>query len=187
MCQRSIEVIPGLLKRLARYDEVVHCLDNRMDMVEKRHSGWQADVVVVDHDTIRSAVAVVKVIFGTKLSFDIGQARLNHLKERHEMFSWLFNRPGVRWIPRPNIVLVNESLWEDIGRVRKALGSSVPVRHRAGMEELKIIFGVPENEPYHPSDGEVYPETRNLLGEIEVRMPPGGNENSEGESTVDKA
>ncbi|KAK4426687.1 hypothetical protein Salat_1437400 [Sesamum alatum] len=35
MCQRSTEVIPGLLKRLARNDEVVLRLENRMDMVEK--------------------------------------------------------------------------------------------------------------------------------------------------------
>ncbi|KAK4416837.1 hypothetical protein Salat_2509200 [Sesamum alatum] len=35
MCQRSTEVISGLLKRLARNDEVVLRLENRMDMVEK--------------------------------------------------------------------------------------------------------------------------------------------------------
>ncbi|KAK4426688.1 hypothetical protein Salat_1437500 [Sesamum alatum] len=89
-------------------------------------------------EAIRSAVAAVNVVFGTKLNFNIGQARLNHLKERHQTFNWLINRPGVRWIARPNIVLVNESLWEDIAR---EMPSALAYRFdtEPAWDELKII------------------------------------------------
>ncbi|KAK4416838.1 hypothetical protein Salat_2509300 [Sesamum alatum] len=72
-------------------------------------------------EAIHSAVAAVNIIFSTKLTFNIGQARLNHLKERHETFSWLISRLGE--MPSAQAYRFDtESAWD----------------------ELKIIFGVPE-------------------------------------------
>ncbi|KAK4425203.1 hypothetical protein Salat_1714200 [Sesamum alatum] len=156
-----------------------------LELVRKVESGSYNDGQPFD-DAIHSAVAFVTVVFGMNLTFNIGLARLNYMKERHEMFSWLINRPSVRWITRPNIVLVNESLWDDIGR-EKPSALAYWFDTEPAWEELKIIFDVPENELYHPSDDEVYPQNKNLQEEIEVRMPSEENENSEGESTVDKA
>ncbi|KAK4428422.1 hypothetical protein Salat_1141800 [Sesamum alatum] len=140
------------------------------------------------NDAIRAVVVNMNVVFGMKLSYSVGQARMNHLKGHHQTFGWIINRPGVRWIPRPNIVLMIESLWEDIGRPFEycyhfvmAISYAVTLYNfqkkpsalayrfdTEPWEELKIIFGVPENEPYYPSDDEVYPEPGDLHEEIVV-------------------
>ncbi|KAL0458082.1 UNVERIFIED_CONTAM: hypothetical protein Slati_0435400 [Sesamum latifolium] len=65
---------------------------------------------------IQHAVAKVNQCFGTRLCYRYGLCRWNHLKERHATFSWLINRPGVHWIPRRKILLIDEPLWDDIGR-----------------------------------------------------------------------
>ncbi|KAK4419417.1 hypothetical protein Salat_2354600 [Sesamum alatum] len=107
---------------------------------------------------IEGAVGAVNVIFETRLCVNGGHSRLNHLRERYDTFNWLINRPRVRWIPRPKLVLVNEPLWDAIER-----------------EELKIIFGKPVDEPIHKSDDEVYPDTQNNPEEIVVRVPSDHN------------
>ncbi|KAK4422022.1 hypothetical protein Salat_2152900 [Sesamum alatum] len=113
---------------------------------------------------IEGAVSAVNVIFGTRLCINVGRSQLNHLRERYDIFNWLINRPGVRWIPRPKLVLVNEPLWDAIERDTKP-----------AWEELKIIFGKPVDEPIHKSDDEVYPDTQNNPEEIVVRVPTDHN------------
>ncbi|KAK4426662.1 hypothetical protein Salat_1434900 [Sesamum alatum] len=119
---------------------------------------------------VRATVSTVNVVFGTRLCNNFGHSRLNHLKERHDTFTLLITRWGVRWIPRPKLVLVNESLWDVIGR-EKPFARAYRWDTEPAWEELKIIFDQPKHEPIHQNDDELYPEPQNNLEGIVVRVP----------------
>ncbi|KAK4415279.1 hypothetical protein Salat_2635200 [Sesamum alatum] len=123
---------------------------------------------------IEGVVSVVNVIFGTRLCVNVGRSRLNHLRERYDTFNWLINRPGVRWIRRPKLVLVNEPLWNAIER-EKPFARAYRWDTEPAWEELKIIFSKPVDEPIHKSDDEIYPDTQNNPEEIVVRVPTDHN------------
>ncbi|KAK4438486.1 hypothetical protein Salat_0182900 [Sesamum alatum] len=126
---------------------------------------------------IEGAVSAVNVIFGTRLCVNAGRSRLNHLRERYDTLNWLINRPGVRWIPTPKLVLVNEPLWDVIER-EKPFARAYRWDTEPAWEELKIIFGQPVDEPIHKSDDELYPNTQNNPEEIVFRVPSDHNAGS---------
>ncbi|KAK4428274.1 hypothetical protein Salat_1127000 [Sesamum alatum] len=64
---------------------------------------------------------------------------------------------SVCWIPRLKLVLVNESLSEEIGW-GKSFARAYRWETQRAWEELKIIFDGPEHKPNHPSDDELYAE-----------------------------
>ncbi|KAK4417266.1 hypothetical protein Salat_2552200 [Sesamum alatum] len=68
-------------------------------------------------DCIRNAIRMVNRSYGGRLSFTFGLCRWYQLKERHATFSWLINRDGVRWLPTPKLLMINEALWDEIARV----------------------------------------------------------------------
>ncbi|KAL0373980.1 UNVERIFIED_CONTAM: hypothetical protein Sradi_3313700 [Sesamum radiatum] len=125
MCQRSKEVILDLLKRLSRSDALIEELNQHFTKpVDRVFITSLVKTIEQNHfphvdpniTAIRTAVAKVNQCFGTCLCYRYGLYRWNHLKERHATFTWLINRPGVRWIPRLKLLLVDEHLWEEIER-----------------------------------------------------------------------
>ncbi|KAK4438827.1 hypothetical protein Salat_0217300 [Sesamum alatum] len=91
-----------------------------------------------NEDSIQNAIRMVNRSYGGRLSFTFGLCRWYLLKERHAMFSWLINRDGVRWLPTPKLLMINEPLWDEIAR---------------------IIFGSLSNEYADAFDDELYAAT----------------------------
>ncbi|KAK4434824.1 hypothetical protein Salat_0645300 [Sesamum alatum] len=107
---------------------------------------------------IEGAVNAVNVVFGTRLCPDVSRSRVIHLRERYDTFNWLINRSGVRWIPRP--------------KLENPFGRAYRWDTEPAWDELKIIFGQPNNEPIHNSDDEVYADPLKNPDEIVVEIPP---------------
>ncbi|KAK4417368.1 hypothetical protein Salat_2562400 [Sesamum alatum] len=159
---RLLRGLLGLGRALADVFEVVPHFTKPMDrcfireLVRKVEFGCiengQPNVVVVP-----AAVSAVYIVFGTRLCVNVGHSRLNHLRERYDTFTWLINRPGVRWIPRP--------------KLEKLFARAYRWDTEPAWEELKIVFGQPHQESIHRSDDELYPAPENNPEEIVVRVP----------------
>ncbi|KAK4426475.1 hypothetical protein Salat_1416100 [Sesamum alatum] len=120
---------------------------------------------------IEGAVNAINVVFGTRLCPDVGRSRVIHLRECYDTFNWLINRLGVRWIPRPKLVLVNEALW-DVIEWENPFARAYRWDTEPAWDELKIIFGQPNNEPIHNSDDDVYADPLKNPDEIVVEIIP---------------
>ncbi|KAK4419854.1 hypothetical protein Salat_2398300 [Sesamum alatum] len=109
-------------------------------------------------DSIRNAIRMVNRSYGGRLSFTFGLCRWYQLKERHATFSWLINRDGVRWLPTPKLLMINEALWDEIAR-EKPFARAYHWDFEPLWTELKIIFESPSNEYADAFDDELYTAT----------------------------
>ncbi|KAK4412537.1 hypothetical protein Salat_2900800 [Sesamum alatum] len=113
------------------------------------HSGGQMPQL-----TLGSLVAAQRAVggrWGTRLTYRYCVERVRHLRERHATYCWLIKQPGVIWIPEWNQLWADGDTWDDIGMV-KPFALAYRRRPEPKWNELKLIFGQPDNEDDEPTD-----------------------------------
>ncbi|KAK4415018.1 hypothetical protein Salat_2608900 [Sesamum alatum] len=154
-------------------------------LVAYQHAAPQLENHLPTVGAVCAAQRAVNSRFGKRLSYRYCVERLSHLRKRHTTFAWLIRREGVFWLARWKQVWAPDYVWDKVGRFvdvdvstyvesvtscKQEQPFALAYRWKPELKwnDLKIIFGCPDNDNETLSDENVETESDSSDADVEL-------------------